>query len=320
MGGRIGVKSKPGRGSCFWFEASLQAATAPTVGRRTPHTGADISPQPGAAATRKLRVLVAEDNKINQQFARMLLTKAGHAVTIADNGEEAVAAVRAADYDVVLMDVQMPILDGIEATRHIRALAPPKNAVPIIAVTAHAMTGAREEYLASGMDGYLSKPLDPSALLRLLDDYAGSAPPAAQAAATPAPACDTIFDPDSIAALEKYLPPSSIRELLAMFVDQIDSQIAPLRSAAAARDLDPLGREAHSLAGSAGNIGISRLSLLARELEAACKAGDADAAVELSGRVVAASTAAATAVRAWLAERRPPPLPLAPLLPVERVA
>jgi CheY-like chemotaxis protein/HPt (histidine-containing phosphotransfer) domain-containing protein len=260
-------------------------------------------------------VLVAEDNKINQQFARMLLTKAGHAVEIADNGEEAVAALRAADYDVVLMDVQMPILDGIEATRHIRALPPPKNAVPIIAVTAHAMTGAREEYLASGMDGYLSKPLDPTALLRTLEAHAGAAPPAA-----PTPAGEAIFDPDAIAALEKHLPPNSVRELLAMFVDQIDSQIAPLRSAAAARDLDPLGREAHSLAGSAGNIGVSRLSLLARELEAACKAGDADAAVALGDRVVAASTAAAAAVRAWLDDRRPSPQPLAPLLPVERVA
>jgi CheY-like chemotaxis protein len=265
-------------------------------------------------------VLVAEDNKINQQLARMLLTKAGYTVDIADNGEEAVTAIRAADYDVVLMDVQMPILDGIEATRHIRALPPPKNAVPIIAVTAHAMTGAREEYLASGMDGYLSKPLDPSALLRTLEAYAGSAPPTASVTATPAPTCDAIFDPDAIAALEKYLPPSSIRELLAMFVDQIDSQIVPLRSAAAARDLDPLGREAHSLAGSAGNIGLSRLSLVARELEAACKVGDADAAVELSDRVVAAATAAATAVRAWLEERSPPPQALAPLRPVERVA
>jgi PAS domain S-box-containing protein len=299
MGGRIGVKSRLGHGSCFWFEASLRPAARPAAGRRAPHCGADLAPQP--APTRQLRVLVAEDNKINQQLARMLLVKAGHAVEIADNGEAAVTAVRAAEYDVVLMDVQMPVLDGIEATRHIRALPAPKNAVPIIAVTAHAMTGAREEYLASGMDGYLSKPLDPNALLRLLDAYAGSAhPAAAPRPAGPATPLDAVFDTSTIASLEEYLPASSVRDLLALFVDQIDAQTEPIRRAAAAQDLGALGREAHSLAGSAGNIGAARLSRLARELEAACKTGDPNAAAKQSRRVAAASAAAAAAVRTWL--------------------
>jgi PAS domain S-box-containing protein len=311
MGGRIGVKSTLGRGSCFWFEAALEPAASPAGARRT---SADIAPQPGASATRKLRVLVAEDNKINQQLARMLLSKAGHAVEIAGNGEAAVAAVRAADYDVVLMDIQMPVLDGIEATRHIRALPPPKNTVPIIAVTAHAMTGAREEYLASGMDGYLSKPLDPNGLLRTLEAYTGSAPSsAASNIATSETALDAIFDTDAIASLEKYLPASSIEELLAMFIDQIAGQIEPIRRAAAERNLDLLAREAHSLAGSAGNIGAGRLSQLARALEAACKMPDPGAATEQSHRVIAAATAAATAVRAWLDERSSAPETIAAL-------
>jgi len=216
----------------------------------------------------------------------------------------------------VLMDVQMPVLDGIEATRHIRALPAPKNAVPIIAVTAHAMAGAREEYLASGMDGDLSKPLDPNALLRALEAYAGSGPPAAPPEpAAPETGLDAVFDADAIASLEKYLPAGSVRELLAMFVDQIDAQIGPIRRAAAERDLAALGREAHSLAGSAGNIGVSRLSQLARELEAACKIGDHDAAAEQSARVAAAATAAATAVRTWLDERSLPADPIAVLEP-----
>jgi PAS domain S-box-containing protein len=310
MGGRIGVTSRLGRGSCFWFEASLQPATTPTAARRS----GQAAPQPGTAAAQGLRVLVAEDNKINQQLARMLLSKAGHAVEIVANGEEAVAAVRAADYDVVLMDVQMPVLDGIEATRHIRALPAPKNAVPIIAVTAHAMAGAREEYLASGMDGYLSKPLDPNVLLRTLAAYAGPDPsPVALEVAAPCAELDAVFDIDAIATLEKYLPASSVQELLAMFVDQIESQIDTIRRATAAQTLDGLAREAHSLASGAGNIGAARLSRLARELERVCRIGDRSAAIEQSSGVIAASSAAAAAVRAWLDQRRPPLDPIAVL-------
>src|ERR1700731_3192640 len=132
---------------------------------------------------RPLRVLLAEDNKINQQLVTMMLRKADHQGDVADNGELAVEAVRLGNYDVVLMDVQMPVLDGVQATRRIRALPPPKNAVPIIALTAHAMAGAKEEYLAAGLDDYLSKPLDPVLLLRKLTErgQAASAAPAASA-------------------------------------------------------------------------------------------------------------------------------------------
>ncbi|MBV8505295.1 MAG: response regulator, partial [Alphaproteobacteria bacterium] len=109
-------------------------------------------PPPSGSAGRPLRILLAEDNKINQQLVTMLLRKAEHQVDVVENGELAFEAVRDADYDVVLMDVQMPVLDGVQATKRIRALPPPRNSVPIIALTAHAMTGAKEEYLAAEMD------------------------------------------------------------------------------------------------------------------------------------------------------------------------
>ena len=235
----------------------------------------------------------------------MLLGKAGHIVDVAETGADAVAAVGASDYDVVLMDVQMPVLDGIGATRQIRALPPPKNAVPIIAVTAHAMAGAREQYLASGMDGYLSKPLDPQTLLQTLEACAASGKPVMAALVGSAePEDDLVFDAGAVAALEQYLPAARVNEFLMMFVDQIDRRLAKIRRATADGDLGELGREAHSLAGCTGNVGASRLCRLARELEAVCKAGDQDAAADLGRRVVSASAAAVEAVRTWLEGRQ----------------
>jgi PAS domain S-box-containing protein len=315
MGGKIGAASRLGRGSCFWFEISLPPAADLATGRRAAPRRGDIQPplrEPSAGRTptstpaiRPLRVLVAEDNKINQQFARILLGKAGHSAEVVETGEAAVAAVRASDYDVVLMDVQMPVLDGIEATRLIRALPPPKNAVTIIAVTAHAMAGAREQYLASGMDGYLSKPLDPEALLRALEACTAQEEPVVAALVGSSDVeADAVFDADAIATLEKYLPAARVSEFLMMFVGQIDEQAAHIRRATVEQDLSELGRQAHSLAGCTGNVGASRLCRLARELEAACRAGDRSAVADLGVRVVSASAAAAAAVRAWLEDKQ----------------
>ena len=123
-------------------------------------------------------ILLAEDNKINQMFATALLSKAGYTIDIAGNGLEAVEAVKRRDYDVVLMDVQMPDTDGVQATREIRGLASPKCDVPIIALTAHALTGAKEEYVLAGMDDYISKPIDPPTLLLKLARLTGARDPA----------------------------------------------------------------------------------------------------------------------------------------------
>jgi signal transduction histidine kinase/DNA-binding response OmpR family regulator len=127
---------------------------------------------------RPLRILVAEDNRINRKIVGILLDGPGHRVEMVENGEQAVAAVCNADYDVVLMDVQMPVLDGMQATKQIRALPPHKSGIPIIALTAHAMAGAREQYLAAGMDDYLSKPLDPATLYAKLAEVTSVTPAA----------------------------------------------------------------------------------------------------------------------------------------------
>jgi signal transduction histidine kinase/DNA-binding response OmpR family regulator len=138
-----------------------------------------------AQLQRPLRILLAEDNKVNQQFATVVLKKAGYSnVEVASNGHEAVDAVRRSDFDVILMDVEMPDLDGVRATRQIRALPEPKRNIPIIAMTAHAMTGAKEQYLAAGMSDYISKPIQVKMLLSKLAKITDTAHPLASAPAT----------------------------------------------------------------------------------------------------------------------------------------
>jgi PAS domain S-box-containing protein len=158
MGGRVGVESAPGKGSNFWFElvckreAQVKGSSPATLPTAEP----DAKPksEPG-----RLRILVAEDNTINQSLFRALLEPAGHEVRMARNGAEAVAAIQREPFDIVLMDVHMPVMDGLTAAARIRLLDGPAARVPIIAVTGDAMVADRERYLHGAMDGYVSKPI-----------------------------------------------------------------------------------------------------------------------------------------------------------------
>ena len=131
---------------------------------------------PERLPSRHISVLVVEDNEINQALMLAMLAPLNHLVDVAADGHEAVAAARRTAYDIVLMDINMPKMDGVEATRIIRAMGGAFAAVPIIAVTANAMVGDREQYLAAGLSDYLSKPIDRTQLIETIEKWTGAMP------------------------------------------------------------------------------------------------------------------------------------------------
>ena len=272
---------------------------------------ASVQAESHTAGTRPLQILVAEDNKINQKFATALLESAGHKVTIAENGHEAVDAVRRADYDVVLMDVQMPELDGICATREIRALPDPKCRIPIIAVTANAMLGAEAVYLKAGMNDYVPKPIEPSLLFAKLARLAVKAKTdsAGAAEATTGNAIverePPLFDVEKLTSLEAVLPRETIGELLSLYGTETETMLRAIGESVVEGDLAAVSRHAHMIVGTAGNIGAMRVSQLARRLERKCREKDVAAARGLASELIVASAATSEAMKSKLEEPGP---------------
>ena len=276
MSGRIVLASSPGKGSTFSFEIPLRPIAE---SGRPPSTllpkPALIKHPPGARG----RILIAEDGEANQLVAAAILRKAGYAVDLARDGEEALGAARTAAYDLVLMDVRMPRMDGLAATVAIRGLEGPAGRVPIIAMTAAVMPNEVARCLEAGMDGHVAKPMDLTALLAAVSDILENRPRRSRAAVEePNPAGPTLIDHTTLQELRAAVGPGRLPRLIGVFADETRARVARLTST---DDVSVIEEEAHGLKSAAGTFGAAALRSIASSLEEACVARDLPRVSEL---------------------------------------
>ncbi|MCA3245456.1 MAG: response regulator [Azospirillum sp.] len=287
MGGEIGVHSEIGKGAEFHFTLDLPLGTAPLAGAASDAEETGLPP---------LRILLAEDNVVNQKVALGLLKPGGHAIDVANDGREALALATAKDYDVILMDMHMPNMNGIEAARAIRALPGPRGGVRIVAATAGALQSDVDRCLEAGMNAYIAKPIVPEQLFAALRD-AGAAVSAEETPQERLAKCDAVLDERTLDELEAQLG----REIVASLVDDYaatsDQLQADIAAARAAGDLAAWTRAVHSLKSAAANMGLARVFVLARDAEAAGEAQDASTLAVLSDRLTAPAAEGVAALR-----------------------
>ena len=245
----------------------------------------------GETPIRPLRVLLAEDTPANQKVVTSILAKRGHDIAVANNGREAVDHVINRDFDVVLMDVQMPIMDGYQATASIRALANERAAqIPIIAMTAHAMRGDREKCLQAGMDAYLTKPVDVEELLRMVESVAeaGALTSEKERLGRERETAAHIGTNDALGVMDLEVALQRLRndedlllELADVFLDDSPGLVSEIRIAAQQNDAATLRRVAHSLKGLAANFNAQATIEAAQALETMGESGQLEGALDV---------------------------------------
>src|SRR5256885_8046996 len=297
MGGDLSLVSEPGVGSTFTLTARFGVRSQNEASTdETTTLAATPSPSAGSAEFKDLRVLLAEDNEGNRFVASELLSRFGFHIDVAVNCVEAVQMALHPPHACVLMDVQMPEMDGIEAIRRIRRYAGFES-LPIIAMTANAMKGDQEAFLAAGMNDYVPKPIDRNALLAALRRQLGRPAVGAVPESVPAAVPATLRSVDRQGAFERLgVSRETLERLLARFAEGVPPGLAMLDAAGTARDHDALRLHAHSLSGSAGTLAVDRLRWAAAALEAAGRSrrGPLDelfAAVQTEANTVLASLA-----------------------------
>jgi CheY-like chemotaxis protein/HPt (histidine-containing phosphotransfer) domain-containing protein len=244
---------------------------------------AAVGSGPAAAERARLKILLADDNAVNQQLALALLEKLGYRADVVVNGAEVLDALARKQYDVVLMDVEMPVMDGLETSRQINARWPVSQRPRIVAMTANAMQGDRETCLAAGMDDYLSKPVrrdELAAALARSESRSGQV-------ASPMTA-NEVRDatPVDLADLEAAVgDPSFVRELISTFLSDAPRLVGTLRSSLEECNCEQLRRAAHTLKSNGRTFGAAALASLSEELEISALAGRLAGADELVGRI-----------------------------------
>ena len=271
MQGRIWIDSVVGRGSTFHFSALFARAA-----QRHKASPPPSEPEPAAVLSRvsrrPLRILLAEDNAINQKVVAGMLASGGHQVVVVDNGQQAVEAVQRQVFDVVLMDIQMPEMNGLEATAAIRAAERGSGRrLPIIAMTAHAMTGDRERCLAGGMDGYVAKPI------RIADMFATIAALVA-GEASPEDGAAVIVDEQKLLSHAFAGNAALLVDVIDAFTTETPPALAAMHEAVDAGNLAALARAAHKMKGTVGVFTTGPALAAAVELETAARADDVNRA------------------------------------------
>jgi signal transduction histidine kinase/CheY-like chemotaxis protein len=277
---------------------ALEQALGKALGLRVPSVDRRRSTSTQRLARmRPLRVLLAEDNVVNQQVALRLLSRWGYSADVVGDGRAAVEAVRRGSFDVVLMDVAMPGMDGLEATRRIRADTSLARQPRIIAMTAFATREHQALCAASGMDEYVTKPIDVRILRALLVEE-----PVTRRVSEHAPApTDGVLDPTTLATVES-LGASFVGEMVALFLASASDRVPRLRSAVARGELGAIAALAHELRGSSATVGAVQLQQACDRLETSAGAGDLDDAIEAASGVWAAFDVATEALRRYAEE------------------
>ncbi len=299
MGGSIGVESEPGKGSEFWFTARFRKRVPAFLDaplKVNPGIQEKSSPEQGSTAQagvqavtpggRMLRVLVAEDNVVNQKVALRMLTRIGCRVDVVANGQEAVDALQRVPYDIVFMDCNMPELDGFAATAAIRSSEGNNHHTVIIAMTANALKGDREKCLSSGMDDYISKPVSQKELAGVVGRWSATPSPAAQPVPEKNPAVEEMpaIDAsrlDELAELGDEEDPHWLTTILQRFEEDASSRVVKLVVAAETGNAKDLEQVAHALKGSCGNVGATTMAAIAHQLQILARSGTVDGAGDL---------------------------------------
>jgi|GEM_PF-4055706 len=280
MGGSIGFESTSGRGSKFWFELPLISPSeeAIKVERIRLRKLEQAAPSTYSPVLRG-RVILAEDNPANQLIERALLENFGLHVDIAANGHEVIAALHRAPYDLVLMDINMPEMDGIEATTAIRKLPGALSRIPIIAMTAMAMPGDREAFISAGMDEYISKPISRDELhtciTKVLNDIdllsvTINGSNRSKVVGTDA----SIFNANIFDNLAEAIGAEHMPRLKDIFLSDTPARVEVITTAAACGNCELVSKEAHNLSSTSGYLGAMGLAELARQLEHAAREND----------------------------------------------
>jgi signal transduction histidine kinase/FixJ family two-component response regulator len=281
MGGKMGVNSREGHGSTFWFTVVFEAATADErafVGE--PAQPVVAGPPLAPPIARDGRILVVEDNHTNQLVILAQLQKLGYKADSVSNGAEAIDAVKRGDYDLVLMDCEMPVMDGYEAARRIRTSH--QSTIPIVSLTADVTSSARERCLSAGMNGYLSKPLELPQLAKMLDMWM----PAVPAHALPEPfaqgAKDEIECFDEEPLLRRLMGDRQLASaIISGFLDDFPVQLALLRKLLSEGDAPAVRLHAHALKGAAATVGAECLRSITLSIEESACAGNVSRCSEL---------------------------------------